>query len=229
MTFEQKWLEYDFNPFVRFNSSGRVISLNAEAQFLLGHTDASVIFNIATTYASQTFGFKTTLIDLEFGRYKFFGLTVGYDNEEEIAIKLYQTPLFKFTKPSVAHTQLVNIYTVIDLCISTNSINNSINFTKELDPSLPEVRINTDYFIKLLSLIYQSFINNEQIFTKLFLKVGEHIKFENKKYPLFCVYINASKQPILDENKINYLSKEANLYTIIQKNSVTIDIPLICE
>jgi len=229
MTFEQKWIEYDFNPFIRFKANGKIISLNAEAQFLLNHTNASAIFNIATTYASQTFGFKTTFLDLEFGRYKFFGLTVGYDDEEEIAIKLYQTPLFKFTKPSIAHTQLVNIYTIIDLCISTNSINNNIDFIKQLDPSLPEVRINTNFFIQLLNYVYQTFLDNSQITTKLFLKVGEHIKFEDKKYPLFCVCISADKQAQIDINKINYLSTEANLYTTVHNHAVSINIPLISQ
>lgn len=229
MTFEQKWLEYDFNPFIRFKSSGKIISLNAEAQFLLGYTNASSIFNIATTYANQTFGFKTTFVDLEFGRYKFFGLTVGYDDEEEIAIKLYQMPMFKFTKPSAENTQLVNIYTIIDLCISTNSINNPIDFIKDMDPSLPEVRLNTNIFIKLLNLIYQAFINNSQIKTKLLLKVGEHIKFEDKKYLLFCICISAQAMTDIDESKIIRLSKEANIYTVVGNNKVEIDIPLISQ
>ena len=41
MTFEQQWIEYDFNPFILFDSSGKIVSLNAEAQFLLGSSNTS--------------------------------------------------------------------------------------------------------------------------------------------------------------------------------------------
>ena len=92
MTFEQQWIEYDYNPFILFSANGKIISLNAEAQFLLGSTTPSSLFELAQSYASISFGFKTTFIELEYGRYKFFGVTVGYEDEEKIGLKLYQTP-----------------------------------------------------------------------------------------------------------------------------------------
>jgi hypothetical protein len=229
MTFEQQWIEYDLNPFILFNSSGKVLSLNSEAQFLLGNTDTVTIFNIATTYASQNFGFKTTFVDLEFGRYKFFGLTVGYENEDEIAIRLYQMPSFKFSKPSTENSELINIYTLIDLCISTNSINNNIKFIKDLDPSIPNVRLNTNMFIKLLNAIYTSFLGGSQITTKLFFRVGEHIKFERVKYSLFSISISSDAKDVIKSNAITFLADEARLYTDIKDNEVIVNIPLICE
>ncbi|HFB53860.1 MAG TPA: hypothetical protein ENJ67_03930, partial [Sulfurimonas autotrophica] len=95
MTLEQQWLEYDYNPFILFNAQGKILSLNAEAQFLLGSANAHELFELAKTYASINFGFKTTFVELEYGRYKFFGLTVGYEDEEQIGIKLYQSPTYK--------------------------------------------------------------------------------------------------------------------------------------
>ncbi|MCD6433964.1 MAG: hypothetical protein J7L21_07965, partial [Sulfurimonas sp.] len=181
MTFEQKWIEYDYNPFILFSSSGRVLSLNAEAQFLLGSASTAELYELATAYASITFGFKTTFIELGFGRYKFFALTVGYENEDEIGIKFYQPPSFKLNK-SKPTGQLTNIYTLVDLCISTNSINSNILFTKEFDPTIPEIIIDTNSFIKLLNKIYACFDENSQLNTKIFYRIGEHIKFEKKKY-----------------------------------------------
>ena len=40
MTFDQQWIEFDFNPFVLFSSNGKIISLNTEAQYLLGAVEA---------------------------------------------------------------------------------------------------------------------------------------------------------------------------------------------
>jgi nitrogen-specific signal transduction histidine kinase len=144
MTFEQKWLEYDYNPFILFSNDGRVISLNSEAQFLLNNDIAHDIFQLALSYANVTFGFKTTFLDLEFGNYKFFAFTVGYEDEETIGIKLYRTPIINIAKIKPNDGQLVNIYTLIDLCIATNSINSNIEFKKEFDPAIPEFIINSD-------------------------------------------------------------------------------------
>jgi len=227
MTFEQQWLEYDYNPFILFSSNGKIISLNTEAQFLLGATVPSELFELATTYANVSFGFKTTFIELEFGRYKFFGLTVGYENEDEIGIKLYQAPSFKLNNPKPAG-ELTNIYTLIDLCISTNSINSKINFTKEFDPTIPDIIINSNSIIKVLNKVYSCFIENETINTKVFYRIGEHIKFEGKKYSLFSIQISAESIDDKIANELHMLTKESNFYIDI-KSEITINIPMITK
>lgn len=225
MTFEQQWIEYDYNPFVLFSSNGKIISLNAEAQFLVGAISAEELFNLATTYANVSFGFKTTFIDIEFGRYKFFALTVGYENDEEIGIKLYQTPSFKLNKPKPIG-ELTNIYTLVDLCISTNSINSKINFTKEFDPTIPEVVINSNIFIKVLNKVYECFGQNSEILTKIFYRIGEHIKFEDKKYSIFSIEVIADSIDAQKINELEILAKDASFYMDIKK-TVTINIPMI--
>ncbi len=57
MTFEQQWLEYDYNPFIVFSSNGKILSLNAEAQFLLGSVSTSELFELTTAYANVSFWF----------------------------------------------------------------------------------------------------------------------------------------------------------------------------
>ncbi|MCW8895108.1 hypothetical protein [Sulfurimonas sp.] len=225
MTFEQQWIEYDYNPFVLFSSNGKVISLNAQAQFLLGAITPSELFSLATTYANFSFGFKTTFIDLDFGRYKFFALTVGYENDEEIGIKLYQSPSFKLDKPKPVG-EVNNIYTLVDLCISTNSINSKIKFLKEFDPTIPDVVINSSSFIKILNKTYDCFKENKKILTKIFYRVGEHIKFEDKKYSIFCVEVTADNINTQKINELEVLTTDTSFYMDIKK-SVTINIPMI--
>ncbi len=179
MTFEQQWIEYDYNPFVLFSSNAKVLSLNSEAQFLLGFVTTEELFNLATTYANVSFGFKTTFLELEFGRYKFFAITVGYENDEAIGIKLYQSPSFKLNKPKPIG-ELANIYALVDLCILTYSINSKIIFEKDFDPTIPEIIIDSNNFIKILNKAYSCYENNQKISTKIFYRVGEHIKFEDK-------------------------------------------------
>lgn len=225
MTFEQQWLEYDYNPFILFSSNGKIKSLNAEAQFLLGAASVSELFELTTAYANISFGFKTTFLELEFGRYKFFAITIGYENEDEIGIKLYQSPSFKINNPKPTG-ELTNIYTLVDLCISTNSISSNISFTKEFDPAIPEIIINTNSFIKLLNKIYSCFDENEQINTKIFYRVGEHIKFENKKYSIFSVEVKADTINKKRADELEIFAASTNFYIDIQKN-ITINIPMI--
>lgn len=225
MTFEAQWLENDYNPFILFSSNGKILSLNTEAQFLLGCASTSELYELTTTYANITFGFKTTFLDLEFGRYKFFGITIGYENEDEIGIKLYQTPSFKLNKPKPSG-ELINIYTLVDLCISTNSINSNIIFSKDFDPTIPEIMINTNSFIKILNKIYSCFSNNDKINTKIFYRIGEHIKFEEKKYSIFSIKISADTIDEKQVNRLEVLAANTSFYIDIQKD-ITINIPMI--
>jgi nitrogen-specific signal transduction histidine kinase len=226
MTFEQQWIEYDYNPFILFNSEGKILSLNAEAQYLMGATDASTIYEIAMSYASSSFGFNTTFVDLELGRFKYFGVTVGYETEEEIGIRLYQTPTFKFTKPQT-DVDLVNIYTLIDLAISSNSIGNKTEFVKELDPTIPEIRLNANQFIKMLNKIYVSMLHNEMIKTHLFFRVGEYIRYEGEKYTIFAIEVSAESIEPKHLPAIEALVNESNLYVDIKESSITVNIPMI--
>ncbi len=225
MTFEQQWLEYDYNPFILFSVNGKIISVNAEAQFLLGSTTAKTLFELAQTYASISFGFKTTFIEIEYGRYKFFGLTVGYEDEEQIGVKLYQAPSFKLNtkKPE---GELTNIFTITDLCIATNSINSKSTYTKSYDPTIPEVVVNSNLLIKILNKMYSCVSKNEVVNTKVFYRIGEHIKFEEKKYSIFSITISAEDIDAKKAGELKALAESSNYYVEISK-ALTINIPMI--
>ena len=225
MTFEQKWQEYDYNPFILFSSNGKILSLNTEAQFLLGSASVQEIFELATTYASLNFGFKTTFIELELGRYSFFGVTVGYDDEDEIGIRLYKQPSFKLTTKR-PDGEITNIFTLIDLCISTNSINSHINFIKEYDPTIPEILLESSLFIKILNKIYGCYLDNKTIKTRVFYRIGEHIKYDNKKYSICSVQISAENINKNEVAKLIAYTKEHSINIEIQK-SITINLPMI--
>ncbi len=225
MTFEQQWIEYDYNPFVLFDANSKVLSLNAEAQFLLGAVTTKELFEVAKTYASVSFGFKTTFVDLEFGRYKFFGLTVGYENEEQLGIKLYQTPSFKLSTPK-PHGDLTNIFTIIDLCISTHSISSNIEFNKIYDPTIPDVVVDSNALIKLLNKIYDCFLENSSIHTKVFYRIGEHIRFEDKKYSLFSIVISAAHLSKESTSQLKVIAENNDFFMDISENCVTVNIPM---
>ena len=228
MTYEQQWLEYDYNPFILFSSSGKILSLNAEAQFLLGSASTQELFELATTYANVSFGFKTTFVDLEFGRYKFFGITVGYEDEEKIGIKLYQKPSFTTKTPKKPSSgEMTNIFTLLDLCIATNSISSEITFIKEFDPTIPEIILNSNSFIKLINKAYSSFNNTKNIVTKVYFKIGEYIKFDNKKYSIVCIKIYSNENKFNIDPHFKEFAQESDFFIDVTDKSVTLNLPLI--
>ncbi|WP_346388733.1 hypothetical protein [Sulfurimonas sp. NWX367] len=226
MTLEQKWIENDYNPFILFRSNGKIISLNTEAQFLLGSVQPSELFNLAQTYANITFGFKTTFLELEYGRYKFFAITVGYEDEECIGIKLYQAPTYKINtkKPD---GELTNIFTITDLCIASNSISSEINFIKNYDPTIPDVVVNANNLIKLLNFIYKASQKSRVIETKISYIVGEYIKFHDKKYGLFSISVIADNIDSEMLPDIKMLADKYDFYVEITKKSISIHLPII--
>ncbi len=229
MTLEQQWLEYDFNPFILFSQDGKVRSLNSEAQFLLGVATPKEIFELATTHAPLTYGFKTIFLEVEFGRHRFFGITVGYIDEEEIGIKLYRFPTLAKNNIQKPEGEPTNIFTVIDLCISSNSIGRSIEFVKDFDPTIPDVIIDSNQLVKLLNQMYKCFLHNNKIATRVYYRVGEYIKYDEKKYSLFSIEIVADT---IDKEALEELKEYVDstcFYLDIKENKLTINLPIITK
>lgn len=228
MNFCEKWIEYDYNPYFLFDQNGKIISLNNEAQYLLGHVETKQLFELAVTYANANTGFKTSFLDLEFGRFRFFALMVGYDNEEEIGLRLFQYPAFHYSKPAYEGS-LVNIYALIDLCISSNSIGKTTHFTKDLDPTIPEIRMHTENFIKLLNKVYALHEDSEAIDTKLYFRVGEYIKTEEKKYTLFSIEVKSASAKPNKVSEVRMLAEKMNIYIDFKSDVTLLNIPLITD
>jgi len=227
MNFEQQWLEYDFNPFILFNQNGKVLSLNTEAQFLFDAVSPKEIYDLAIAHASPSYGFKTTFFDIVFKRHHFFGITVGYINDNEIGIKLYRSPTLKTPNVQKPTGEIVNIYTIIDLCISSNSIEKNTEFIKDFDPTIPDIIIDTTLLVKLLNQMYQCFIENGSITTKVYYRVGEYIKYEGKKFSLFSIEIFSKT---IDTHKVENLKKfaeENSFYLEHLQNTLTLNLPII--
>ncbi|MEN8718075.1 MAG: hypothetical protein ABF301_05425 [Sulfurovum sp.] len=221
----EKWVDVDLNPIITFTSSGRIAYSNSEAQFLLSRISQKELFDLAVQYASQTYGINTTYIDLRLKNYVFYAVTVMYENEDEIHLKLYKSATVKKDKKlSTSNTNTTNIFTLVDLAISTNKTKSSVNYKKNYDPSIPEFKLNSSAFIKVLNQVFSSFENSSNIECSIFLKIGEYIKIEGKKYPLISVEISSEDYNSFDELK----AKEFDLFIVIcERNKVTIDLPLI--
>ncbi|NPA74448.1 MAG: hypothetical protein GXO12_07020 [Epsilonproteobacteria bacterium] len=226
MDFFEEWMEYDYNPFILFDKNERVIYVNQEAQYLLGYVPSKEIFKIASSYANPTYGYKTTILDLEFDRYSFYGFTVGYKDDEKIGIKLYKKPSKSFELNKKDSTK-INIYTIIDLAISSFSTHRQIKHEKIVDPTLPEIYIKVDEFLKLLTKIYTSFQNSENIKTKLSLVTGEYIVYQDKKYGIISIKISGEKRDKSDDENIKKIAFNSNSSVDIKSDTVEVLLPMV--
>lgn len=202
MPLSQLFLDESFNPYILFDKQGKALSVNTQAQYLLGQTDLASIFTLATSYAPISFGFKRSHLTFDFGHFSFFAIEVAYETEDEIGIMLYKKPTEETAFSTIETTkhESVNIYSLIDLCISTNAISKTLRYVKNLDPSFPDVRIDSNHFIKYLNLILSSIKQDSTVTIKLQLKTGEYLRIDSKKYPLF-EFIVQSDTPLHESIK----------------------------
>jgi nitrogen-specific signal transduction histidine kinase len=225
MSFFEEWVELDLNPVLSFSSNAKIIYSNSEAQFLLNRIKSKELFDLALTYAPKTFGALTSYIDLTIKNYTFYAITVTYQNEDEIHMKLYKSAMVKKeSKLNIKNINSTNIFTLVDLAISTSKIKNNINFTKNYDPSIPEFKLDASTFIKTLNQVFEVFKDKENVACSILLKIGEYIKIDDKKYSLISVEISSNEKS--DFSSLNI--KETNSFIITtDETKITLDLPLI--
>lgn len=228
MSFFEEWIEIDLNPIISFSSSGKIIYSNQEAQFLLSRIKQKELFDLALKHAPKTFGIETTYFDLNLKNYSFYAITVKYENEDEIHMKLYKSAMVKKDSHlSTQNTNITNIFTLVDLAISTKKIKSNAKFIKNYDPSIPEFKINASEFIKALNMIYDTFNSSEMLTTSVILKIGEYIRLEGQKHSIISVEVFSSTRCSTE----NFSYKDENASFIISKDEdkITIDLPLILK
>lgn len=225
MSFFEEWVELDLNPVISFNSNAKITYSNSEAQFLLSRIKQKELFDLALKYAPQSFGAETSYIDLSIKNYTFYAITVKYENEDEIHMKLYKSAMVKKeSKLNIQNVNNTNIFTLLDLAISTNKIKTDINYIKNYDPSIPDFKLDASSFIKTLGQVLEAFDNASTITCSIMLKIGEYIRIDGKKYSLITVEITSDLAGNL--SKIRY-NEDSSFILTCEDNKATIDLPLI--
>ncbi len=228
MNFYEEWVEIDLNPIISFSSNGKITYSNQEAQFLLSRIKQKELFDLTLKHAPKTFGIETTYFDLSLKNYSFYAITVKYENEDEIHMKLYKSAMVKKdSELSTKNTNITNIFTLVDLAISTKKIKSNAKFIKNYDPSIPEFKINASEFIKALNLIYDNFQESEMLTTSVILKIGEYIRLEGKKHSIISVEVFSSTK--CSTENFNYKDENASFIVTKDEDKITIDLPLISE
>jgi hypothetical protein len=227
--FYNQMLEYDLSPYIIFTSDGKLYKYNKEADYLLSLASTKELFELATTNAPQDYGFENKYLSLQFGRMEYYAILVGYLDDDYIVIKFYQKVKenFELTQ-DCSGLQDVNIFTLLKL--STTTILGDKNITEYFDPSIPEIKLNVNNFLKLLNKICEVFLHCDDISIRLQIKTGEYIVIDSKRRQICHIEFYTLDTIQIDNIELKNLANNLgiDIYIDIQNSSmVYIELPII--
>ena len=212
-----KWIQNDINPFIIFSNKGKILYLNDEAEYFLTFVNEKEIFEFAINNANTQKGIFTTFKEYKFDKFEFSAVSIGYEDDEKIGIKLYKV-LTPVKSKTIDGLEKINIFFIYDFCRNYIFLDEKIEFIDEFDIDIPEFYSNKDKLIKILNEIFSK-CNSKKIKTIIKYEIGEKLKVNNQIYGVISIEIFA---------KFNELNQDSTLFTIIQtKNSIKILIPFI--
>jgi len=224
----EAFVEWDNSPFILFNNSGKILYLNNAAEILFGYVSKKELYDIAVSYAPQSFGYKTTSLTLNYDSFMFHAITIGYENEEQISIRLYNTPRTKPTKKLETDKFIMtDINILLEANIALFQTKNTNPLKLLTDQDLPPFKLDQNNFSKLLRKVLNAFRSSDSIDISLKLLIGQHVIIEEKKEPLIQLSIEANGRYNDTDDEIRLLAAESQIKPLLKEHSIKLEIPLI--
>ena len=224
----QNFIDWDNSPFILFSSLGKILYLNNAAEILFGYVSKQELYDLALAYAPQNFGYKTTTMSLNYDSFTFYAITVGYENEDQISIRFYNTPRVKSTTP-IEREKLVS--TDINLLLEANialfRTKNSNTLQLLTDHDIPAFKLDQNNFSKLLRKTLESFRSSDSIHITLKLLTGEHVIIEGKKKPIVQLSVEANGRYADADEEIKQIAMNCHVTQLLKEHSIKLEIPLI--
>ncbi len=224
----EAFVEWDNSPFILFNNSGKILYLNNAAEILFGYVSKKELYDIAVSYAPQNFGYKTTSLTLNYDSFIFHAITIGYENEEQISIRLYNTPRTKPTRKLETDKFIItDINILLEANIALFKTKNANPLKLLTDQDLPPFKLDQNNFSKLLRKVLNAFRSSDSIDISLKLLIGQHVIIEDKKEPLIQLSIEANGRYNDADEEIRLLAAESQIKSLLKEHSIKLEIPLI--
>ncbi len=220
------FLENDNNPFILFNADRRIVYLNTAAEFLLGRVSKQELYDMCIAHAPKEYGSKMTYMNLRYDDLTFYGITVGYQDDEYIGIRLYQ--LVKNRQPTAKELNkfiLSDINVLLETSISLVALEGKFDVKLMADRDIPEFKISQNDFFKIMRKCFQSFKPGSRLEIALKMRVGETTYVKNRRCRLVKLEFK-SKTPrdnshdreterLCEENFIDYLADNTKIRLLI--------------
>jgi len=225
--FYEEMMEHDLNPFMMFDSGGKLSKYNKEAEFLLSYVSSREIYDLAVSNAALSFGFKRSFVSLHYERNIFYAILVGYLDEDRLGIKLYKEVNDSVKLPTDTEKTEVNIFTILNLSRNSTLSQSSVVINELYDPSIPDIKLGVEKFLNLLNHIFREYEKAEELSIKVFLKIGETMVLDDKKYPICSIKFQSYDTNIKDTNPLFSKAKEAGVSLFAKGDFIMIEFPLI--
>ena len=225
--FYEEMIENDLNPFMMFDSSGKLSKYNKEAEFLLSYVNSREIYDLAVSNAALSFGFKRSFVSLHYERNTFYAILVGYHDDEKLGIKLYKEVSDSAKHEIDTKKTKVNIFTLLNLSKNSTLSGSSVRIDELYDPSIPDIKLGVDKFLTLLNHILREYECADELSIKVFLKMGETMVLEGKKYPICSIKFQSQDRQIKDTSMHFIKAKEAGVSLFAKNDFIMIEFPLI--
>ncbi len=223
----ETFLEYDLNPFIIFSSSGKLLHYNHEAEYLLSFVTPNKLYELAVNYAPKSFGTRRSQVYLRYDRYTFCALLVGYLDDEKIGLKLYKEMTNSVSNVSKHDATVTNLFALLELSKNSIFANKEVLITESLDPTIPEMKLHIQSFLKLLNRVFTEYIDSSEIEIMVGLKIGQNLVVDGKSYSICNVSVISHKVDIQNSNALHLLASEANVMVIIKEGKTVIEFPII--
>ena len=224
----KSFIEWDNNPFILFSDQGKILYLNNAAEILFGYVTKQELYDISLSYAPQNFGYKTTSLPLNYDTFMFHAITVGYENEEQISLRLYNTPRIKpaskIEKDKLITTD-INILLEANIALFRTKNTNPLKLLTDQD--LPAFKIDQNNFSKLLRKTLDAFRASDSIDISLKLMFGQHLLIENKRESIAQLSILANGRYTNTDHEIRTLAEVSQIKCMLKEHSIKLEIPLI--
>jgi len=228
--FYEQLLEHDLNPYLLFDSNGKVKSYNKEAEFLLNFVSIKELFQLAVSNASLNFGFNHKYISLKFNKQSYYAILVGYVSDDEIALRLYKVVSNNTHTIKDDKLKFVNIFSLIDLSKNSTLLNSSLQINELYDISIPEMKININDFLLCLNECFIFFSDHKNISLQVQIKIGEYEIVNEKKCKIVALEFISEKNLAVDKNVELSLESKAirsNSNIFFDHNTIKLELPMI--
>ncbi len=222
------FIENDSNPFILFSNRGKINYLNNSAELLMGSCQPRELFEIALAHAPKSFGYHKTLIQLSFGSFEFYGINILYENEDVLAMHLYNKPMAKVEDHALLEGyMLTNINVLLQANIELFNMNYKGEIKLLTDYDIPPFQLHQNNFSLLLRNLFSQFKNSSKIEINIKIKLGERIVVKDKRYSIIVLQLLCKNRDNQRDKELELLALKNHINIHFKKNATILEIPAI--
>lgn len=224
----------DLNPFLLFDSDGKLVDYNTTAEFLLNDISIDELYSLALTYASKSYGINNQYIELKYPTDSYYAISVGYIDDENLALRLFKivepyqvkdTMDFSSSIHKSEELEDVNLFSLIDISKSSTLLQSNLKVIEDYDISIPDIKLKINSFILLLNSCFEYFKDHKILKIIIRIRLGEYQMIEKKRYSIIsCEFLSDKDVDIKDI--VEQKAIDANINPFFNKNSLRLEFPM---